>query len=70
MTLADLKLDQEVEINGFPYIYKGTELRYIDKTGNKECYIFYSEKLKSEKSILCSKVNKVKVKNVEGKIII
>lgn len=70
MTLTDLKPDQEVEINGFPYIYKGKEQRYIDKTGTKDCFIFYSEKLKSEKQFLCSKVNKIKVKNVEGKIII
>ena len=69
MQLKELKPEEDiVEINGHDYLYKGIEKRYVEKMGTKDCFIFYSEKLKSEKTFLESKNSKFKLKNTEGKL--
>ena len=70
MKLKDLPIDQDVIINSFNYKYKGLELKDPDGKGKRQCYVFYSEQLKSEKLFLESTDNKIEFKNKEGRLIL
>ena len=70
MKLKDLKINQEVEINGNHYIYQGVLPRDTDGKGKRNHYVFYSDKLKEEKVFLESAGNKIEFKNKEGQLIL
>lgn len=67
MKLTELKIDQEVEINGYYYLYKGIQKRKVKNFGVMEHFIFYSEKLKLEK-IFQLHGSKLTIKNKDGKL--
>lgn len=68
MRITDLKLNQEVNFHGFNYQFKGTEMRK-DNTSKIECFVFYSDDLKSEKLLHKHSVLKHDMKVKDGKII-
>lgn len=70
MKLKDLKINQEVEINGNHYIYQGVLPRDTDGKGPRKYFVFYSDKLKEEKVFLESAGNKIEFKNKEGQLIL
>lgn len=70
MKLKDLKINQEVEINGNHYIYQGILPRDTDGKGPRKYFVFYSDKLKEEKVFLESAGNKIEFKNKEGQLIL
>lgn len=67
MKLTELKIDQEVEINGHDYLYKGIQKRKVKNFGVMEHFVFYSEKLKLEK-IFQLHGSKLAITNKEGKL--
>ena len=70
MKLKNLKINQEVEINGNHYIYQGVLPRDTDGKGPRKYFVFYSDKLKAEKVFLESAGNKIEFKNKEGQLIL
>lgn len=70
MKLKDLKINQEVEINGNHYIYQGVLPRDTDGKGPRKYFVFYSDKLKEEKVFFESTGNKIEFKNKEGQLIL
>lgn len=67
MQIIELKLDQEVEINGYEYQYKGIQKRKIENFGIIECFVFHCEKIKHEK-VFKVHGNKLILKEKYGKL--
>ena len=67
MNITELKLDQEVEINGHDFLYKGIQKRKVKNFGVMEYFVFYSEKIKLEK-IFQLHGSKLTIKNKDGKL--
>jgi len=47
--LSELPVGVTVEINGFDHTYKGKEKKNLG-FGKVECFVFYSEQLKAERT--------------------
>lgn len=67
MQIRELKLDQEVEINGHDYRYKGIQKKRIENRGIIECYVFYCEKINHEK-LFQIHGSKLTLKEKDGKL--
>ncbi|WP_374440541.1 hypothetical protein [Epilithonimonas sp.] len=70
MKLKDLPINQKVEINVHHYIYQGIKPRDTDGKGARKYFVFYSEKLQTEKLFMESAGNKIEFKHKEGHLIL
>lgn len=66
--LTDLPVASTVEINGFDYEYRGRDKKNLG-FGKVECFVSYSEKLKSERTFELHKFLKHELKSTNNKYI-
>lgn len=67
MQITQLKLEQEVEINGHEYHYKGIQKKKIENFGVTECFVFYCKKIDHEK-VFQLHGSKLTLKEKDGKL--
>jgi len=64
--LSELPVGVTVEINALDFTYKGKEKRNLG-FGKVECFIFYSEKLKAERTFEFHKTKNHELKKLKDK---
>lgn len=69
MKISELKIGTPVIVNGWEYEYKGIEKR-MENNAKIECFIFYSEALKSEKILHRHAAGNRLLKEKDGKLLL